>query len=182
MLTRNRQAGHDYNAHSKGAFEELLKSREGLTILTNCQTDAIGNGTLSYTITYGAPEPMMMPMGNPDDMPPMPGPAAAPDDPKEPLRTESGTLAFDSIVVSAGRDGLVDESYAFAGKTPEFYVAGDACLLSFETLQGGPGGADGDRAMGRPLTAPSVTPCSPATRQPAICKAPYCTFSIFRVY
>lgn len=149
LLTRNRQAGHDYNAHSKGAFEDVLKSRENLTILTNCQTDSIGQGTLAYTVTYGAPEPMMMPMGNPDDMPPMPGPAMMPQEPKEPPRTEPGTLSFDSIVVSAGRDGLVEESYAFAGKTPEFYVAGDACLLSFETLQGGPGGDGANKADGQ---------------------------------
>ena len=149
LLTRNRQAGHDYNAHSKGAFEDVLKSRENLTILTNCQTDSIGRGTLAYTVTYGAPEPMMMPMGNPDDMPPMPGPAMMPREPKEPPRTEQGTLKFDSIVVSAGRDGLVEESYAFAGKTPEFYVAGDACLLSFETLQGGPGGDGANKAEGQ---------------------------------
>ena len=91
----------------------------------------------------------MMPMGNPDDMPPMPGPAMMPQEPKEPPRTEQGTLRFDSIVVSAGRDGLVEESYAFAGKTPEFYVAGDACLLSFETLQGGPGGDGANKADGQ---------------------------------
>ena len=127
----------------------MLKSRENLTIITNCQTDSIGQGTLAYTVTYGAPEPMMMPMGNPDDMPPMPGPAMMPQEPKEPPRTEQGTLRFDSIVVSAGRDGLVEESYAFAGKTPEFYVAGDACLLSFETLQGGPGGDDANKAEGQ---------------------------------
>ena len=149
LLTRNRQAGHDYNAHSKGAFEDVLKSRENLTIITGCQTDAIGQGTLSYTVTYGAPEPMMMPMGNPDDMPPMPGPAMTPPEPKEPLRTEQGTLDFDSIVVSAGRDALVEESYAFAGRTPEFYVAGDANLLSFETLQGGPGGDGANKAEGK---------------------------------
>ena len=149
LLTRNRQAGHDYNAHSKGAFEDVLKSRENLTIITNCQTDSIGQGTLAYTATYGAPEPMMMPMGNPDDMPPMPGPAMMPQEPKEPPRTEPGTLSFDSIVVSAGRDGLVEESYAFAGKTSEFYVAGDACLLSFETLQGGPGGDGANKADGQ---------------------------------
>lgn len=149
LLTRNRQAGHDYNAHSKGAFEDVLKSRENLTIITNCQTDSIGQGTLAYTATYGAPEPMMMPMGNPDDMPPMTGPAMMPQEPKEPPRTEPGTLSFDSIVVSAGRDGLVEESYAFAGKTSEFYVAGDACLLSFETLQGGPGGDGANKADGQ---------------------------------
>ena len=80
----------------------------------------------------------MMPMGNPDDMPPMPGPAMMPQAPQEPPKVEPGTLEFDSVVVSAGREGLVEESYAFAGKTPEFYVAGDANLLSFETLQGGP--------------------------------------------
>ena len=149
LLTRNRQAGHDYNAHSKGAFEDVLKSRKNLTIITGCQTDSIGQGALSYTVTYGAPEPVMMTMGNPDDMPPMPGPAMTSPEPKEPPRTEQGTLAFDSIVVSAGRDGLVEESYAFAGRTPEFYVAGDANLLSFETLQGGPGGDGANKAEGK---------------------------------
>ena len=137
ILTRNRQAGHDYNAHSQGAFRDILYGKENLTILTNCQTKCIGCGTLDYERTIGAPEPMM-PMGNPDDMPPMPGPAMMPQAPQEPPKVEPGTLEFDSVVVSAGREGLVEESYAFAGKTPEFYVAGDANLLSFETLQGGP--------------------------------------------
>ncbi len=150
LLTRNRQAGHDYNAHSKGAFEDVLNSRDRLTILTNCQTDMVENGIVRYTQTFGAPEPMM-PMGNPDDAPPMPGPAMMDDGPKEPPRTEKGTVAFDSIVISAGRDALVDECYAFAGLTPEFYIAGDANLLTFETLQGGPGSSnrmDGTTTIG----------------------------------
>ena len=70
----------------------------------------------------------------------MGGPGGPGGGPKEPPRTEQGTLEFDSIVISAGREGLVDACYAFAGLTPEFYVAGDANLMRFETLQGGPGG------------------------------------------
>lgn len=147
LLTRNRQAGHDYNAHNRGAFKNMLYGQKNLTILENCQTKNIGNGILEYEQTFGAPEPMM-PMGNPDDMPPMPGPMAQNDGPKEPPRVEAGTISFDSVVVSAGRDGLVEESYAFAGKTPEFYIAGDANLLSFETLQGGPAGSVGNAAEG----------------------------------
>ena len=134
IITRNRSAGHDYNAHSRGAFQAVLEGY-GMDILTNTQTDRVEPGTLYYTRTFGVPEPGM-PMGNPDEMPPMPMDQG----PKEPLRTEQGTLEFDSIVISAGREGLVDACYAFAGLTPEFYVAGDANLMRFETLQGGPGG------------------------------------------
>lgn len=143
LLTRNRQAAHDYNAHSRGAFMDVLNSREKLTVLTNCRTDSVEKGILHYSQTIGVPEPRM-PMGNPDDMPPMPGPVVE-EEVKEPPRVETGTVAFDSIVISAGRDGLVEECYQFAGLTPEFYVAGDANLLSFETLQGGPGGMEGSK-------------------------------------
>jgi 2,4-dienoyl-CoA reductase-like NADH-dependent reductase (Old Yellow Enzyme family) len=148
LLTREREAAHDYCAHNQGAFKELLNSRENLTILTNCQTQEIRNGTIDYTITFGAPA-AMPPMGNPDDMPPMPGPMPMEEGPKEPPRVEVGSISFDSVVVSAGREGLVEECFAFAGKTPEFYVAGDANLMSFESLtHGGTGKMDGPTTQG----------------------------------
>lgn len=147
LMTRNRQAAHDYNAHSKGAFQSFLESHKNLTILTNCTANAVEQSQVNYTQVFGAPEPQM-PMGNPDDMPPMPGPAMEDHGPKEPPREEQGMVPFDSIVISAGRDGLVEECYAFAGLTPEFYVAGDANLCSFESLQGGPGGMGGAKSDG----------------------------------
>jgi NADPH-dependent 2,4-dienoyl-CoA reductase/sulfur reductase-like enzyme len=148
LLTREREAAHDYCAHNQGAFKELLNSRENLTIVTNCQTQKIGNGTIDYTVTFGAPA-AMPPMGNPDDMPPMPGPMPMNEGPKEPPRVEAGSVSFDSVVVSAGREGLVDECFAFAGKTPEFYVAGDANLMSFESLtHSGTGKMDGPTTQG----------------------------------
>lgn len=150
MLTRNREAGHDYNAHSRGAFKAFLNSHDKLTVLSNCTTDSVENGIVNYTQTTGAPD-MGMPMGGPD-MPPMPGPAMEmPKGPKEPPKVEKGSVSFDSIVISAGRDALVEESYAFAGKTVEFYLAGDANLMTFETLVGGPGSgttADGYTTIG----------------------------------
>lgn len=136
MLTRQGSAGHDYNAHSRGAFQAVLNKQENITAITNCQTTAIGDGVLQYEITYGAPEAMR---GGPD-MPPMPGPAMEAPAPKEPPRKEPGSLEFDSVVYSGGKEGLVDECFAFAGLTKEFYTAGDANMLSFETLVGGPGG------------------------------------------
>ncbi len=150
ILTRNNEAGHDYNAHSKGAFKAVLNGRENLTVINNCTTDAVEENLVKYTQTFGKPQGM--PMGGPD-LPPMPGPMMPMNDgPKEPPREEKGQVTFDSIVISAGRDALVEESYAFAGIAPEFYVAGDANLMNFETLQGGPGGgackADGPTTIG----------------------------------
>ena len=136
MLTRQRSAGHDYNAHSRGAFQAMLNAQENIKSITNCQTKVIGNGMIEYEVTYGAPEPMR---GGPD-MPPMPGPMMETPMPKEPPRVEKGIIEFDSVVYSGGKEGLVEECYAFAGKTVEFYLAGDANLLTFETLVGGPGG------------------------------------------
>lgn len=136
MLTRQRSAGHDYNAHSRGAFQAVLNAQENIRSITSCQTKVIGKGVIEYEVTHGAPEPMR---GGPD-MPPMPGPMMETPIPKEPPRVEKGTIEFDSVVYSGGKEGLVEECYAFAGKTVEFYLAGDSNLLTFETLIGGPGG------------------------------------------
>ena len=136
MLTRQRSAGHDYNAHSRGAFQSVLNAQKNIKSITNCQTKCIDNGVVEYEVTFGAPEAMR---GGPD-MPPMPGPMMEAKEPAKPPRVESGSIEFDSIVYSGGKTGLVEECFAFAGKTVEFYLAGDANMLSFETLIGGPGG------------------------------------------
>ena len=138
ILTRQEEAGYDYSAHSQGAFKEILAAKEGLHVIADCDTQRIENGTVFYEVTYGR-QKAMPPMGNPDDPdgpPPMPGPAMEVP-PPAPLRVEPGSIAFDDVVVSAGRTGLVDECFAFAGITPEFYIAGDANLMSFESLTHG---------------------------------------------
>ena len=58
-------------------------------------------------------------------------------------------LLFIALFTFGVQAQAIKESYAFAGKTSEFYVAGDACLLSFETLQGGPGGDGANKADGQ---------------------------------
>ena len=151
MLTRNREAGHDYNAHNRNAFKAFMNGHKDLTVISNATTDSVENGVVNYTQTFGAPQGGM-PMGGPD-MPEMPGPKMEmPKGPQEPPRTEKGTVKFDSIVISAGRDALVEEAFRFAGIAPEFYLAGDCNLMTFETLQGGPGGggaeADGKTTIG----------------------------------
>lgn len=55
-------------------------------------------------------------------------------------------LPCDSVVLSEGRIPLVDESLSFMGTAVQFYVAGDACLLTDTTnvrMMPGPGGPGG---------------------------------------
>lgn len=150
IITRNREAAYDNNSHGAGAFKEMLAAMEKMTIVTNAQATLVEKGTVTYEVKKGGaqggffgmpggPDEMM---GGPDEMQGGPGGPGGPGMPAAPVEIETFKLKYDDIVISAGRKALVAECFEFAGITPEFAIAGDANMLSFESLQGGPGGGD----------------------------------------
>ena len=146
LITRQREA-----SHSNFQFRADLYADPNITILANATTDRIEPDGVIVTVTAPTMGPSMdgpeEPMGGPpDDAPDGPFPdipmdmhAEGPGGP--PAKSETMKIACQSVVFSAGRRPNVAESYAFAGLAPQFFVVGDACMLSGDQSSGigGPG-------------------------------------------
>lgn len=130
LITRNREAAYDNNSHSNFQFREALYAEENITIVENAQVTLIEDGSVTYDVKLGAGP--AMPPGAPGEPPMHNGP-------KPEIKIETHTTKCDNIVFSAGRRPLVDDCLKFASIAPQFFVVGDANMLSGETKSGHPG-------------------------------------------
>ena len=132
LVTRNREVAYDNNSHSHFQFAESLHEIPGFTMITRAQTLKITGEAVTVEITTGG-----APAGGPPGMPP-PAPGGEMP-PPEPEKKEVREIPADSVVFSAGRRPLIDESLEFAGITPKFFIVGDANMLSGDPKQRHPG-------------------------------------------
>lgn len=131
LVTRNREAAYDNTSHSHFQFQESLTEEPNLTIITRAQALKITEDSVTVEITTGG-----APAGGPPGMPPPPGGEMPP---AEPEKKEIREIPCGSVVFSAGRRPLIDESLEFAGITPKFFIVGDANMLSGDPKQRHPG-------------------------------------------
>lgn len=133
LVTRNREVAYDNNSHSHFQFEKSLHEEPDLEMITRAQTLKITREAVTVEVTSGGG-----PAGGPPGMPPPPGGFGEMPAP-EPEKKEIREIPCDSVVFSAGRRPLIDESLEFAGITPKFFIVGDANMLSGDPKQRHPG-------------------------------------------
>jgi len=133
LVTRNREVAYDNNSHSHFQFSQSLEEEPNLTMITRAQTLKITENAVTVEITTGG-----APAGGPPGMPPPPGGFGDMPEP-EPEKKEILEIPCGSVVFSAGRRPLIDESLEFAGITPKFFIVGDANMLSGDPKQRHPG-------------------------------------------